>query len=59
VNPEDAAPENAHSADDALVPRLEVIEGQPLETRAAAYGQLHDELSDRLQGADTPRSANG
>jgi hypothetical protein len=59
VNPEDAAPENAHSADEALVPRLEVIEGQPLEARAAAYAQLHDELRDRLQGGDTPRSANG
>ncbi len=45
------------SFDDALVSRLTVIEDQPLETRAAAYAQLHDELQGRLEGGDLPRTA--
>jgi hypothetical protein len=43
-------------ADDGLVSRLTVIEDQPLEARAAAYTQLHDQLRDRLEGGDVPRS---
>lgn len=39
--------------DDALLSRLRLIESQPLEERAAAFGQLHDELSTVLEGADT------
>jgi hypothetical protein len=45
------------SFDDGLVSRLTVIEDQPLEARAAAYAQLHDELQGRLEGGDLPRSA--
>ncbi len=33
-----------HPEPDALLGRLRVIEDQPLEARAAAFGQLHDEL---------------
>ncbi len=44
------------SSDDGLVSRLAVIEDQPLEARAAAYAQLHDELQGRLEGGDLPRS---
>ncbi len=39
-------------AESALVSRLRVIEGQPLESRAAAFAQLHDELQRRLEGVD-------
>jgi hypothetical protein len=45
------------SFDDGLLSRLTVIEDQPLEARAAAYVQLHDELQGRLEGGDQPRSA--
>ena len=40
---------------DALVPRLRVIEDQPLETRAAAFAQIHEELQAALENADSPR----
>ncbi|MFD5225927.1 hypothetical protein ACFWHT_09940 [Microbacterium sp. NPDC058342] len=39
---------------DALWSRLRLIEGQPLASRADAYGALHDELMKRLESA--PRS---
>jgi hypothetical protein len=39
---------------DALLPRLRVIEDQPLEERAAASAQLHDELTRALEGTDAP-----
>ncbi|MGK2938215.1 MAG: hypothetical protein ACSLFR_10500 [Solirubrobacteraceae bacterium] len=38
---------------DALLPRLRLIEDQPLESRAAAYAQLHDELQHILEGGDS------
>jgi hypothetical protein len=37
---------------DALLSRLRVIEDQPLDTRATAYAQLHDQLQARLEGGD-------
>ena len=37
---------------DTLVSRLRLIEDQPLESRAAAFAQLHDELQARLEGGD-------
>lgn len=40
-----------------LVSQLEVIEAQPLSTRAAAYEALHDELARTLEsGPGTPRA---
>ncbi|WP_426515675.1 hypothetical protein ACPPVQ_13805 [Diaminobutyricibacter sp. McL0618] len=42
--------------DDALVPRLRVIEDQPLPSRAEAYAQVHDELRQLLEGGDVPRT---
>jgi len=36
----------------ALVTRLRVIEDQPLETRAEALAQLHDELAAMLEAGD-------
>jgi hypothetical protein len=41
--------------DDALVSRLKVIEDQALDTRAEAYGQLHEELRRRLEDGDSHR----
>lgn len=45
--------------DDGLVSRLAVIEGEPLEARAAAYVELHDQLRHRLEGGDAPAGTNG
>lgn len=56
--PDEPAGDRA-ALDDSLLSRLAVIEDQPLETRAAAYAQLHDQLRERLEGGDVPRSANG
>ena len=36
----------------SLLSRLKVIEEQPLDQRASAYGQLHDQLTARLEGGD-------
>ncbi len=55
--PDAAAEPVETSLDDGLVSRLAVIEDQPLEARAAAYIQLHDQLQGRLEGGDLPRSA--
>jgi hypothetical protein len=41
---------------DALLSRLQLIENQPLESRAAAFAQVYDELQARLEGADAPRT---
>jgi hypothetical protein len=39
----------------ALLPRLRVIEDQPLETRAEALAQVHDELRSQLEAGDASR----
>jgi hypothetical protein len=39
---------------DGLVSRLRVIEDQPLDARAGAYGALHAELKAVLDSADRP-----
>ncbi|MFD3448434.1 hypothetical protein ACFDTO_27950 [Microbacteriaceae bacterium 4G12] len=39
-------------ATDALLPRLEEIVGRPLNQRASALAELHDELRARLEGGD-------
>lgn len=46
---------DAHPRDDdgdALLSRLKVIEDQPLETRAEALAQIHDELRAILEAGD-------
>ena len=40
---------------DALLSRLRVIEDQPLESRAAAFAQVYDELQARLENGETSR----
>lgn len=37
---------------DALLPRLQVIEDQPLAQRAAAFLQVHEQLRAALEGVD-------
>ncbi len=44
---------------DALWSRLRLIEGQPLDSRADAYGSLHDELMKRLESAPRGDAAAG
>jgi hypothetical protein len=44
------------TADNELLSRLRVIEDQPLETRASAFAQIHEELQSALENADSPRS---
>jgi hypothetical protein len=44
------APSASRDGDDALVPRVRLIEERPLEERAAAFAQLHDELQRELEG---------
>ncbi|MEP6480870.1 MAG: hypothetical protein ABJA94_02560 [Rhodoglobus sp.] len=39
-----------------LLPRLRLIEDQALDSRAAAFAQLHDELQHRLEGGDNTGS---
>ena len=55
----DAAAPAAGSARDeepsALLSRLRVIEDQPLDARAEALAQLHDELRAQLEAGDAAR----
>lgn len=43
--------------DDALLSRLRLIEDQPLEARAEALAQIHDELRALLESGDVRPSA--
>ena len=45
------------SQDDGLLSRLAGIEDQPLETRAPAYVQLHEELRERLEAEEVAPSS--
>jgi len=53
VSMSDTTPAQPTTETDALLSRLIVIDDQPLESRAAAFTQLHDELQHRLEGGDT------
>lgn len=57
VRPDAVRPEQVRlegPGTDALVSRLRVIEDQPLENRASAFAQIHDELQSALEGGDAP-----
>ena len=41
----------------ALLSRLRLIEDQPLESRAVAFAQIHEELQSRLDSGDAGNSA--
>lgn len=45
-------PATARPSDDGLLGRIELIEAQPLEQRAAQFEQVHDELLAELQRGD-------
>jgi hypothetical protein len=52
--------EAAHTSDetednDGLLSRIRLIEDQPLESRASAFAQLHEELQSALEGSDHQR----
>lgn len=50
--------DNQHSEEtNALLSRLRVIEDQPLESRAVAFAQIHEELQSRLDTGDAAGSA--
>ena len=49
-------PDSDGTETDALLSRLRLIEDQPLESRAAAFAQVYDELQVRLEGGDATRS---
>jgi len=59
VNMSDQTDDQASHSDDgeasALLSRLRLIEDQPLEARAAAFAQVHDELQSVLEGGDNHR----
>ena len=44
--------EYATEPDEALLSRLALIDERPLESRAAVYRQLHDELRQQLEATD-------
>ncbi len=50
-----APPTGAAEEPSALLSRLRVIEDQPLESRADALAQLHDELRAQLEAGDAAR----
>jgi hypothetical protein len=52
----DAAGREARGETNALVSRLRLIEDQPLESRAVAFAQIHEELQSRLDSGDTAPS---
>ena len=49
---EDREEAPAASAEGGLLDRVELIEAQPLEQRAAGFEQLHEELLQELQRGD-------
>jgi len=52
--PADGASDAEEQGTDALLSRLRVIEDQPLDRRASAFAQIHDELQAALEGGDAP-----
>lgn len=48
--------EDIRETDDALVSQLRLVEDQPLDERARAYVQLHEELRAQLEGGDAASS---
>jgi hypothetical protein len=51
--------EKAETSEDtnALLSRLRLIEDQPLESRAVAFAQIHEELQSRLDSGDAATGA--
>lgn len=51
-----ASGESGAQNEDGLLPRLRLIEDQPLDQRAAAFTQIHDELQAALEGGNASHS---
>jgi hypothetical protein len=49
---DDTAEARADQENDALLSRLRLIEDQPLDSRAEAYGHVHEQLQSELEGGD-------
>ena len=43
---------DVEGTESAFVSQLKVIEDQPLDSRAAAFVQIHDRLQHQLEGSD-------
>ena len=56
VRPAGASARQHDGDNNALLSRLRVIEDQPLDSRAAAFTQVHDQLQSALEGGDSPRT---
>lgn len=55
VTAEGADDYEANDQNEALLSRLSLIEDQPLDERAAAFTQVHDQLRSALEGGDSHR----
>jgi hypothetical protein len=53
----DGASTDSSEETNALLSRLRLIEDQPLESRAVAFAQIHEELQTRLDSGDASTSA--
>jgi len=47
--------DTSDTADNELLSRLRLIEDQPLEARAEAFAQIHEELHTALESSDHSR----
>jgi len=47
--------DTSETADNELLSRLRLIEDQPLEARAEAFAQIHEELHAVLESSDQSR----
>lgn len=51
---DDERPQERSAETDAMLTRLHLIEEQPLDSRAASFTRIHDELQATLEGGDAP-----
>lgn len=51
---EQAFTDDSEQETNALLSRLRLIEDQPIDQRASAFAQIHDELQASLEGGDAP-----
>jgi hypothetical protein len=56
TEPQTSHPESSGESN-ALLSRLRLIEDQPLESRAVAFAQIHEELQSRLDSPDAHSGA--
>jgi hypothetical protein len=54
VDEQGSAMSEGEQESNALLSRLRLIGDQPLDQRASAFAQIHDELQGSLEGGDAP-----